>query len=263
MLLLQAMLFAGKKHHLYISPMKAAKKSAPSLTPEQKADAARLMAAYRNWKADKKAAGETANQETMAHELGMTQSAFSQFCRGVRPINVELLTKLRLVFGWKPEDISPSLAMKMAKVAEATGAIDPDSHAPVRMIDAKASAGRGQVVCSDDVTKELMFRRDWLSKKGAKPDKVLAFTVDGVSMIDAHIPDGAVVLANTSRQEPISGKFFVLWIDGELFVKELVRTGEGWIARSHNTAEADRYPDIEIEIDHRIVGQVFWCGFEM
>ena len=173
---------------------------------------------------------------------------------------------------WENGSTAPS-RKRLSTVAETLGVtaeyllngIGPDDtdHAPVRMIDAKASAGRGQVVCSDDVTKELMFRRDWLSKKGAKPDKVLAFTVDGVSMIDAHIPDGSVVLANTSRQEPISGKFFVLWIDGELFVKELVRTGEGWIARSHNTAEADQYPDIWIEIDHRIVGQVFWCGFEM
>ena len=108
-----------------------------------------------------------------------------------------------------------------------------------------------------------MFRRDWLAKKAAKPDKVLAFTVDGDSMIDVHIPDGSVVLANTSRQEPISGKFFVLWVDGDLFVKELVRKDGGWVARSRNGQKTSQYPDIQIEIDHRIVGQVFWCGFEV
>lgn len=173
---------------------------------------------------------------------------------------------------WENGNTAPS-RKRLEKVAEVLGVTpeyllqgtgpEESEHVPIPMIDAKASAGRGQVVYSDDVSKLLMFRRDWLRKQGAKPDQVLAFPVDGTSMIDAHIPDGSVVLANTSRQEPISGKFFVLWIDGELFVKELVRTGEGWIARSHNVAEADRYPDIGIEIDHRIVGQVFWCGFEM
>lgn len=173
---------------------------------------------------------------------------------------------------WENGNTAPS-RKRLEKVAEVLGVTpeylsqgtgpEDSEHAPIPMIDAKASAGRGQVVYSDDVSKLLMFRRDWLRKQGAKPDQVLAFPVDGMSMIDAHIPDGAVVLANTSRKEPISGKFFVLWIDGELFVKELVRAGEGWIARSHNVAEADRYPDIGIEIDHRIVGQVFWCGFEM
>lgn len=136
-------------------------------------------------------------------------------------------------------------------------------HSPIRMIDAKASAGRGQLIYSNDVSKLLMFRRDWLAKKAAKPDKVLAFTVNGDSMIDAHIPDGSVVLANTGRQEPISGKFFVLWIDGDLFVKELVRKDGGWAARSRNGQKTSQYPDIQIEIDHRIVGQVFWCGFEV
>src|SRR5690606_11953954 len=165
---------------------------------------------------------------------------------------------------WENGSTAPS-RKRLEKVAEVLG-VSPEylsqgsdqedgEHAPIPMIDTKASAGRGKLIYSEDVSKLLMFRRDWLAKKGAKPDKVLAFTVDGTSMIDAHIPDGSVVLANTSRQEPMSGKFFVLWIDGELFVKELVRTGEGWIARSHNTAEAARYPDIGSETDHRTVGQ--------
>src|SRR5690606_21333019 len=38
-----------------------------------------------------------------------------------------------------------------------------EDHAPIRLVDAKASAGKGQLVFSDDASKVLMFRRDWLA----------------------------------------------------------------------------------------------------
>ncbi|MDS1142415.1 LexA family transcriptional regulator [Pusillimonas sp. SM2304] len=157
---------------------------------------------------------------------------------------------------------------KVAEVLDVTvdhllqGAAPDGEHAPVKMIDAKASAGKGRVVFSSDVSKLLMFRKDWLRKNGAKADEVLAFPVSGVSMIDLHIPDGSVVLADTAQKEPIPKRLYVLWIDGELFVKQLVKVGDAWHARSHNAAEADTYPDIPIEnMDDRIVGRAFWCGF--
>ncbi|WP_394065398.1 XRE family transcriptional regulator [Alcaligenes sp. WGS1538] len=136
-----------------------------------------------------------------------------------------------------------------------------EDHVPVRLVDAKASAGKGKIMFSDDVSKLLMFRRDWLVKNGAKPETVLAFPVDGDSMVDAHIPDESVVLANTALREPISKRIYVLWIDGELLVKQLVQENGVWYARSHNTARAHELPDIQIDIDDRVVGRAFWCGF--
>lgn len=230
-------------------------------TADVAGDALRLMSAYKSWKDDRKAAGERVNQEAVAGALGMSQSAFSQFCRGIRPINVDLLTKLKNHFGWEPSEISPTLSQKMAEVAAATGAIDPEDHAPIKMIDAKASAGRGRIVYSDDVSKLLMFRRDWLTKNGAKPESVLAFPVDGDSMIDEHIPDGAVLLANTALKDPISKRIYVIWIDGELLVKQIVNEGGSWYARSRNAERSHDLPDIQIDIDDRIVGRAFWCGF--
>lgn len=230
-------------------------------TADVAGDARRLMSAYKTWKDDRKAAGERVNQEAVAGALGMSQSAFSQFCRGIRPINVDLLTKLKSHFGWEPSEISPTLAQKMAEVAAATGAIDPEDHAPIKMIDAKASAGKGRIVYSSDVSKLLMFRRDWLAKNDAKPDTVLAFLVDGDSMIDAHIPDGSVLLANTAQIEPISKRIYVIWIDGELLVKQLVQKNGAWYARSRNAERSKDLPDIQIDIDDRVVGRAFWCGF--
>tara|TARA_R100000655_G_scaffold64330_2_gene102850 strand:+ start:219 stop:845 length:627 start_codon:yes stop_codon:yes gene_type:complete len=139
---------------------------------------------------------------------------------------------------------------------------DPDGdHAPIKLIDAKASAGTGQIIYSDDVKKMLMFRRDWLAKNDAKPNNVVAFPVDGDSMVDEHIIDGAVVLVDTTKREPLSKRLYVLWINEQLYVKQLIKKNGLWFAHSRNAAKADEYPDIQIDIDDRIVGRAFWCGF--
>lgn len=134
-------------------------------------------------------------------------------------------------------------------------------HAAVRMVDATASAGKGKIVFSEDCDKVLMFRRDWLAKNDAKPEDTLAFQVEGNSMVDLHIIDGAVVLANQKKNEPISKRIYVLWLDGQLYVKQVVKVDGLWYARSHNSAEASSYPDIQIRAQDRIVGRAFWCGF--
>ncbi|WP_323017369.1 S24 family peptidase [Castellaniella sp.] len=137
-----------------------------------------------------------------------------------------------------------------------------DDHASIRLVDAKASAGKGQIILSDDVTKILMFRRDWLAKNDAKPDQTIGFEVDGDSMTDMHIIDGSVVLANRRRTDPLSKRVYVVWIKGKLYVKELVKKDGVWWARSHNTEKAGEYPDIQIDDPKaRIAGRAFWCGF--
>ncbi len=80
-------------------------------------------------------------------------------------------------------------------------------------------------------------------------------------MVGMHIPDESVVLTNTAMRDPISKRVYVLWIDGELLVKQLVHENGIWLARSHNEKRAGELPDIQIDIDDRVVGRAFWCGF--
>lgn len=136
-------------------------------------------------------------------------------------------------------------------------------YVPVKLVDAKASAGKGKLIFSVDDNKELMFRRNWLKKNGAKPEDVLAFPVDGDSMVDAHIPDGAVVLVNTKSSEPIQNRIYVLSIDSELMVKELIQVEGKWYARSRNKEKSGYLCDIPIGIDDRVIGRAFWCGFKI
>lgn len=59
--------------------------------------------------------------------------------------------------------------------------------------------GKGIIIFSEDVTKTLMFRCDWLAKHDVKPEDVSAFPVRGHSMVDMPIVDGSVVLANRKK----------------------------------------------------------------
>jgi len=217
----------------------------------------RITAAFNEENRRRKEAGERRLTKTdLWKEAGLTSASATFWFSGVNGADLHICAKiaplLRVSAQWLYDGTGPK---------EPIDSFDYSSHAPVPMIDAKASAGTGKVIFSDDVSKLLMFRRDWLAKKGARPEQVLAFTVDGASMVDAHIPDESVVLANTNRRDPIDGKIYVLWIGGELFVKQLAKGNDGWIAKSRNAANADVYPDIEIDVDGRIVGQAFWCGF--
>lgn len=146
---------------------------------------------------------------------------------------------------------------RAAKTATESG------HVAVRLVDAKASAGKGKLIFYADDNKELMFQRSWLAKNGAKPDDVLAFPVEGDSMMDAHIPDGSVVLVNTKLTEPTQKRIYVLSIDNELMLKELVQVSGKWVARSRNNSKAHELADIDIGIDDRVIGRAFWCGFKI
>lgn len=138
-----------------------------------------------------------------------------------------------------------------------------EEYVPVRLVDAKASAGKGKLIFSVDGNKELMFRQDWLTKNGAKPGDVLAFPVEGDSMIDVHIPDGSIILVNTKITEPSPNRIYVLSIDGELMVKELIKKEGCWFARSRNEERLNDLRDISIGLDGRIIGKAFWCGFKI
>ncbi|MGB3835908.1 XRE family transcriptional regulator [Castellaniella sp.] len=193
------------------------------------------------------------SMEQLAELVGVSYQTVQQWENGKTAPKRQRLGKLAGVLGVTPEHLSLGV-----------GPGENSEHAPIPLVDAKTSAGGGALVVSYDTDKVLMFRRDWLAKNDAKPDQTVAFEVRDDSMTDLHIIDGAVVLANRRKAEPRSKRVYVLWIDSELFVKELVRHKDAWWARSHNAAKAKVYPDILIDNPAaRIVGRAFWCGFRL
>jgi len=89
------------------------------LTAEQIADAKRLKAIFEDKKHSK-----GYSQESLAHELGVGQSAINQLLNGINkltPANAAALAKALKV---NVEDFSPSLALEIAQMAQALKAGD-------------------------------------------------------------------------------------------------------------------------------------------
>jgi hypothetical protein len=103
----------GRMRRAYTLPLVPAKE----LTPEQKADAKRLKAAFKAWQAYRKAQGLEYAQEVVTDGLGFGQSALSQYLNGHIPLNGETLRKLCTLIGVNPGSISPSIVE--AEVARA------------------------------------------------------------------------------------------------------------------------------------------------
>jgi transcriptional regulator with XRE-family HTH domain len=84
---------------------------AKELSPEQKADAARLKAEFRAWQEDRKELGLPYVQDEIAEELfGFGQSALSQYLNGIIPLNAIALVKFCKALRVSPDSISPSIA---------------------------------------------------------------------------------------------------------------------------------------------------------
>ena len=104
---------------------------------------------------------------------------------------------------------------------------DDDGSKFVPLIDAKLSAGKGEIILSRDSSKSLYFRSEYLNYKGGRSGKFAVFPVSGDSMQDKHIVDGSYVLIDRNQNEPYSGCIYGIWIDDEIFIKELIKTEGG------------------------------------
>lgn len=91
---------------------------AKPLTPEQKADAARLMELFENQKAHESKQGKRLTQASLADDLGYaTQSAVSQYLKGKVPLNVEAAVKFAARFGCGVSAFSTSIQEEIDRIA--------------------------------------------------------------------------------------------------------------------------------------------------
>lgn len=82
---------------------------AKPLTPEQRQDAERLKSAFNAFQDRRRDEGKPHTQGDLEEELGLKQSAMSQYINGKIPLNADALTKFCRLMGEKPESISPTI----------------------------------------------------------------------------------------------------------------------------------------------------------
>lgn len=86
-------------------------------TPDQTADAARLKAIFDKLKAEAKERGETLTQETLAEDLGWTQSTVNQYMLGYIKLNLRAAAQFAQRFGCSVGEFSPSLQEEIDNLA--------------------------------------------------------------------------------------------------------------------------------------------------
>ncbi len=90
----------------------------------------------------------------------------------------------------------------------------------------------------------LAFPKSWFSKRQLIRENLVAIDIVGDSM-GVEIPDGSVVLIDTTQKELKNGEMYVFNIDGDLLIKTIIHNFDGYIATSKNPT----YPDIKLEKD--------------
>lgn len=221
-------------------------------------DAERLKVAF-------KSHSKLSQEAFGAKYLNVTQGMIWQYLNAKRALNLDALIGFCEGLGVDPVAISPTLANQLNKVQKtAEDELDHPELSLIAMMDLKLSAGTGSLVFEIDGARKIAFRTEYLKKRGIKPENAFGFPVSGDSMVDVGIPDGGMVVLNSAIREPRNKKLYGMWIDDKYLVKEIVKRPDGFYAVSHNEVKKDKYPDRLIDSENSgIIGQVFYCGFEL
>jgi len=90
----------------------------------------------------------------------------------------------------------------------------------------------------------LAFPKNWFSKRHLIRENLVAIDIIGDSM-GPEIPNGSIVLIDTTQKELKNGEMYVFNIDGDLLIKTIIHNFDGYIARSKNP----NYPEIKLNKD--------------
>lgn len=159
--------------------------------------------------------------------------------------------------------LSTGTGPKLAGAADAEGGgktPHEDDYALVPQFHANGSCGDGYMNDHVEIRGSLAFKRDWLARMKIDPAQASVIYARGDSMAPT-LNDGEVLLIDGRQTEPVSGKVYVIQIDGDLRVKRLFKRPGGWVIVS-DSQDKVRYPDEPLAAitDIRVLGRVAWRG---
>ena len=132
---------------------------------------------------------------------------------------------------------------------------NPDYPA-IRRVRFKLSAGASGFAVDylDDDDLPIVFRREWFTANGYRPDKLFAVRVANGSM-QPGLWEGDTVVVNTADTTPKDGEVFAANFEGELVVKRLMRDESRWWLKSDNPDQT-RYPRKACTDDVHLIGRI-------
>ncbi|MBE8595280.1 LexA family protein [Xenorhabdus sp. BG5] len=224
------------------------------LTAEQLADAARLKALFES---KKKQLG--ISQETLAEEIGKTQSAISHYLNGINALNLEMAIYFAQKLEVKIADFSPSLdkqARKLVSVLDGDNAAFASHmhlHKQYPLLD-WVNAGSW---CEDPSPKYQTSRTARAYETCAEcSQRAFWLEVKGDSMVSPNglsIPQGMIILVDP-EVKPTPNNLVVAKLDGEkeLTFKQLITEGYDTFLKPLNS----QYNMIPLSNQVHIIGVV-------
>lgn len=135
----------------------------------------------------------------------------------------------------------------------------PPGYVLLPRVEARASAGRGPGLGSDEVVDFLAFSEEWVRNTlHRRPANLALLEATGDSM-DPTIRDGDILLVDTSVKDIQSSRVYVLQVNGALLVKRIqVRLDGSLVVKSDNPSYEPEVVRPDDRNPLRIIGQVVW-----
>lgn len=205
------------------------------------------------------------NQTKLGEMVGLDQTSISDLEQG-KSQTTGKLTELAVALRVDPIWLATGKG-SMERTGGEQHSPSEDDYALIPQYSAKGQSGAGYLNDHVEVKGGLAFKRDWLSRMGAKPENLRVIYAEGDSM-EPYIMDGDVVLLDLSKTEPASNKVYAISRpDGGVSIKRLTQRFSGeWVISSDNPNKA-KYQDEALGADSvaqvPIIGKVIWRGGAM
>lgn len=136
-----------------------------------------------------------------------------------------------------------------------------DDFVIIRQVNGKISAGRG-LMPDDSVDVQAAFRKDWIKRKGGKPDNMSLIKISGDSM-EPTLLSGDLVLVDHGRNSIASqGGIYAISIDNEIMIKRVQPVFPDGKLRV--ISDNKQYDSFEIAKDKVLInGKVIWYARDM
>ncbi len=146
-------------------------------------------------------------------------------------------------------------AKRTAKILNADNSED---FVAIKRVDFKLSAGVTgfSIEYLNGDRAPIFFRRDWIEKRGYKPESLHALPIAGQSM-ETSMYEGDLVVVNVDDTKPVDGEVFAVNYEGELVIKRMIREGGIWYLASDNP-DKRRFPNKACHEDCFIIGRVVY-----
>ena len=224
--------------------------------PWELEDSQRLL---KLWEKHRKETGT--NQTKFAKEFNLgSQGNVGHYLHKRQPLNIEAVKNFARGLNCKIEDISPTLAKRIAESAEYINLQESEDFTDVKRFDVQASAGKGRPVFEYDHLEPFKIRTDFLSSQGGNQKNTFFMQVKGDSM-EPTIPDGSDVLVVEAHDEIINGKIYVFFLNREIYIKTLNKTDAGIMATSDNRDYDPIF--ISKKDDFMLLGRVVMCSYKL